>query len=171
MACWREEYMKALGERDERERASYDRISVDFITSCMYFPRNLYHISLLISVSDTNLLERTAALEAEKAANTSSTEPSSKDPASANPTEGDAQLRSDLAEALRSNGQLQTRIKAAEKELVDLRAKTKTDTRRIADLSRERATLLQKVKDRDDELRGKARFLEVWLHLEGGGKY
>lgn len=47
-------------------------------------------------------------------------------------------------------------------ELVELRAKTKADTKRIGDLAKERATLMQKVKDRDDELRGKARFLEVW---------
>ena len=45
---------------------------------------------------------------------------------------------------------------------MELRAKTKTDIRHIGDLTRERATLLQKVKDRDDELKGKARFLEVW---------
>jgi hypothetical protein len=63
---------------------------------------------------------------------------------------------------LRSKGQLQTRIKNAETELVELRVKTKADTKRIGDLTKERATLMQKVKDRDDELRGKARFLEVW---------
>jgi hypothetical protein len=85
-------------------------------------------------------------------------------------TEGDFHLRSDLAEALRSSGQLQTRIKAAEKELLELRAKTKADTRRIADLTRERVTLLQKVKDRDDELRGKAIFLQVCPEVRDGGK-
>jgi hypothetical protein len=37
------------------------------------------------------------------------------------------------------------------------------DTKRIGDLTKERVTLMQKVKDRDDELKGKARFLEVCI--------
>jgi hypothetical protein len=44
---------------------------------------------------------------------------------------------------------------------VKLRAKTKTDNKTIEDLTKERAILSQKVRDRDEELRGKARFLEV----------
>lgn len=56
---------------------------------------------------------------------------------------------------------MQTRIKTAEAELVKLRAKTKSDAKNIEDLTRERAVLSQKVKDRDEELRGKARLLEV----------
>jgi len=143
MASWREEYIQALYYRDEREKASYERISDDFIDAY------------------TKLLDRTVALEAEKAAKTSTSDPASKEPGLTSPVnDGNAQIRSDLAEALRSKGQLQTRIKNAETELVELRAKTKADTKRIGDLTRERATLMQKVKDRDDELRGKARFLE-----------
>lgn len=111
-------------------------------------------------MGDTLLLGRTAALEAEKAANTAVSVP--KDPAQPSiPNDGNAQLRSDLAEALRSNGALQARIKVAEAELVKLRAKTKSDTKIIEDLTKERAVLSQKVRDRDEELRGKARFLEV----------
>jgi hypothetical protein len=34
MRSWREEYMNALDERDQRERAGYDRISEDFIDAC-----------------------------------------------------------------------------------------------------------------------------------------
>jgi len=140
--------MKALRERDEREKASYERISVEFIEAY------------------TSLLDHTAALEREKAAHASKYDTAPKAPkvpqdlAAHDTDDEDAQLRSELAEALRSNGQLQIRIKTAEKELVDLRSKTKTDTRRIADLTRERTMLMQKVKDRDDELKGKARFLE-----------
>jgi hypothetical protein len=52
-------------------------------------------------------------------------------------------------------------VKAAEAELVKLRTKTKSDAKIIEDLTRERALLSQKVRDRDEELRGKARFLEV----------
>jgi hypothetical protein len=127
---------------------------------------------LLLTNQDTSLLDRVAALEAEKAAitSTSTPEPGPKPPASPAPAnDGTAQIRRDLAEALRSNGQLKLRVTAAEKELVTLRAKTKTDTKFIEDLSKERAVLAQKVKDRDEELKGKAKFLVVWgtyyIHL------
>lgn len=71
-------------------------------------------------------------------------------------------MRGELAEALRSNGQLQSRIKIADAELVKLRAKSKSDGRLIEDLSKERAFLSQKLKDRDEELRGKTKLLDVW---------
>jgi len=63
---------------------------------------------------------------------------------------------------LRSNGQLQSRAKVAEAELVRLQAKSKSEGKLIEDLSRERAFLSQKLKDRDEELRGKAKLLDVW---------
>jgi len=34
MPSWREEYLAALDERDGRERASYERITEDFIDAC-----------------------------------------------------------------------------------------------------------------------------------------
>jgi hypothetical protein len=34
MPSWREEYAQALDERDAREKASYERISEDFIDAC-----------------------------------------------------------------------------------------------------------------------------------------
>jgi hypothetical protein len=80
-------------------------------------------------------------------------------PATAN--NGTSQIRSDLAEAFRSNGQLQSRIRAAEAELLKLRAKSKSDTKAIEDLSKERIILARKVKDRDEELRGKTKLLGV----------
>jgi hypothetical protein len=49
--------------------------------------------------------------------------------------------------------------------LVRLKAKSKSDAKFIEDLSRERAFLSQKLKDRDEELRGKAKLLDVWKIL------
>lgn len=74
------------------------------------------------------------------------------------------QLKSDLAEALRSKGQCESRLKAAENELDKLRLKNKTDTKLVKELYAERAVLQTKVKDRDEELRGKAKLLEVYMH-------
>lgn len=71
------------------------------------------------------------------------------------------QARSELAEALRSKGQLQIRVKNAEEELEKLRVKSTAEGRRLAELTTERAILATKVKDRDEELKGKAKLLEV----------
>jgi chromosome segregation ATPase len=103
-------------------------------------------------------------LEAEKAVTLSSKDPGNapKDVvSSALPADVTIQLKSDLAEALRAKGQLQSRLKFAEDELDKLRVKTKTDTKLIKDLYAERAGLITKVKDRDEELKGKAKLLEV----------
>ncbi|TVY84221.1 Autophagy protein, partial [Lachnellula suecica] len=144
MASWRDEYIQALHERDTRQKASYQQVDDQLIEAY------------------TQLLDRTAALEAEKASRDPSTqETKPRDPGSpAPPTEATAHIRSDLAEALRSNGQLQSRIKIAEAELVKLRAKGKSEGKLIEELAKERASLAQKVKDRDEELRGKAKLLD-----------
>lgn len=36
MASWRGEYLQALQDRDEREKASYQRVDVELIEACMY---------------------------------------------------------------------------------------------------------------------------------------
>ena len=65
----------------------------------------------------------------------------------------------DLAEALRSNGQLQSRLQAAEDELARLRTKTASDDRSVRTLAAERRTLAMRLRDRDDELRQKTKLV------------
>ncbi|KAG9236586.1 autophagy-related protein 16 [Amylocarpus encephaloides] len=161
MSSWQDEYTQALRDRDSREKASYSIITDDLINAF------------------TDLLARTAALESEKAALDSSTAPSpssrnSPKPSSPSPSpspspapapsnavaEASPQLKADLASALRSNNTLQTRVKMAEAEVQKLRAKNKADTKTLETLSRGRSGLAQKVKDRDEELRGKAKLLD-----------
>ncbi|CAK7216596.1 autophagy protein 16, interacts with Atg12p-Atg5p [Sporothrix bragantina] len=72
----------------------------------------------------------------------------------------DSQLRVDLAEALRSQGKFQSRLKAAEEELETLRSKTRNDAKSIRTLTAERNALATKVRDRDEELRGKSKLVE-----------
>ncbi|KAE9373513.1 autophagy protein 16 [Stipitochalara longipes BDJ] len=142
MTSWRDDYIQALQERDHREKSNYQTVDDDLIAAF------------------TSLLDRTAALEAEKAANTSR-DPKAKDATTGSTApDGTAQIRGDLAEALRSNGQLQARTKAAETELLKLKAKSKSDGKLIGDLSKERAFLSQKLQDRDEELRGKTKLLD-----------
>lgn len=111
------------------------------------------------------MADRISALEAEKSSleslistsgkkATQSAEPSSNDP-------GVAQLKQDLAEALRSKGVTETRLRTAEEELSKLRSKSKSDTKSVRDLTADRSSLTTRLKDRDYELREKRKLIEV----------
>ncbi|OBT56090.1 hypothetical protein VE04_04165 [Pseudogymnoascus sp. 24MN13] len=135
---WRQEYLENLKQRDELEKANYDLID-----------------------AYSRLADQTAALEAKVSANSSSpipTSPGDDAPGLSN-QEGVAQVKSNLAEALRAKGQLQRRLKVTEETLEGLKTRAKADSTLIRDLSAERAQLVLKVKDRDEELRGKAQLL------------
>lgn len=115
------------------------------------------------SGSDSRLADQTAALEAKVSTNSSSpipTSPGNDAPGVSNQDEV-AQVKSDLAEALRAKGQLQRRLKVTEETFEGLKTRAKADSTLIRDLSAERAQLILKVKDRDEELRGKAQLLVV----------
>lgn len=116
------------------------------------------------------MADRISALETERAALESrlmSTGPDKANTAhpSVTPSNdpGVAQLRLELAEALRSRGVAETRLRTAEEELDKLRAKTKGDARSIRDLSAELTAQTTKLKDREYELREKRKLLEVLL--------
>ncbi|KAI1822969.1 autophagy-related protein 16 [Xylaria intraflava] len=119
----------------------------------------------------SQLADRVAALEAEKAAWTAGSKPpptkatpskplptSAADPTA--PSEGTAQLRLDLAEALRGRGQAQARLKAAETELATLKSKTQAEGKRVTDLTAERNMLKSRVRDLNEELEKKKKFLK-----------
>ncbi|KAI2470655.1 autophagy protein 16 [Annulohypoxylon bovei var. microspora] len=148
MPDWRSDYLNSL---QEAERNS--PVNKDLVQAC------------------SQLADRVAALEAEKTVwKTSgkqqllSEKPSSgKATATTETTNSDssvAQLRLNLAEALRSKGQLQSRLKTAEDELQKLRTKTKVDTKRISDLTIERNSIAAKLGDRNEELIGKNKMLK-----------
>ncbi|EXA45876.1 hypothetical protein FOQG_06099 [Fusarium oxysporum f. sp. raphani 54005] len=110
------------------------------------------------------MADRISALEAEKnglealVANSGTptaqpAEPSTNDP-------GVAQLKQDLAEALRSKGVTEKRLRAGEEELMQLRAKHKADTKSIRDLTADRNSLTTRLKDREYELREKRKLIE-----------
>ncbi|KAI1469525.1 autophagy protein 16 [Daldinia caldariorum] len=153
MNDWRSEYLSSL---QEAERSN--PVNKDLVQAC------------------SQLADRVAALEAEKAVWQTSTATNPPASLSSGKTAGIttdhnntaaaadpsvvAQLKLDLAEALRSKGQLQSRLKAAEDELRGLRAKTKVDAKRIGDLAAERNALSAKLKDRNEELAGKNKMLK-----------
>ncbi|GMF77870.1 unnamed protein product [Aspergillus oryzae] len=66
----------------------------------------------------------------------------------------------DLSEAQRSRSELQDRLTRTTAELEKLRKRSSQDSRRIGVLEKEAAQLQLRLKDRDEELKGKAKLLD-----------
>lgn len=120
----------------------------------------------------SQLADRIAVLEAEKAAllaeqqasisSTAGSKPrpdKGTEPADVNEGPLVAKLRFDLAEALRARGQFQIRLQAADEELARLRSTTAADARTIRELTKERRALSLKLRDREDELKVKTKLV------------
>ncbi|PYH44597.1 ATG16 family protein [Aspergillus saccharolyticus JOP 1030-1] len=160
MAHWREEYSAALAARDRREKAN----------TALY---DAY----------TNLADRTA-----RSATTSSTNPTTSTSTALPPASTTTELsnrhyhpqtpssttttitsteetllastRADLAAAQRSRTSLQTQLTRVTADLDRLRKQSTQNTKRIQASEQEIARLQMRLKDRDEELRGKAKLLE-----------
>ncbi|CAF9930639.1 MAG: hypothetical protein ALECFALPRED_004696 [Alectoria fallacina] len=152
MPSWRDDYLNALDERDKKEKANqavYD--------------------------SYAKLADRTASLQAARSAEATRIQeeprpsPNPKDHKTgrekavpSSPTTGDvtAKVRQDLSEAQRSRGLMEARLQSVIEELQKLKIQSSLDSKRIGELSKEKATLITGMRDRDEELRGKAKLLE-----------
>ncbi len=56
---------------------------------------------------------------------------------------------------------MEARLQSVTEELQKLKIQSSLDKKRIGELSKEKATLTTGMRDRDEELRGKAKLLEV----------
>ncbi|KAL1990850.1 hypothetical protein VTN49DRAFT_5853 [Thermomyces lanuginosus] len=154
MGNWRDDYYAALGVRDEREQAN----------------KSLYD-------TYTRLADRTAAARAltpgtitpappqsspSQSQSSQSRRGASTPQADTGQSLSDAvkTARDELAAAQRSRSELQERLNRATAELEKLKAQAQRDQRRIATLESERAHLQLRLKDRDEELREKAKLLD-----------
>lgn len=125
-------------------------------------------------VPDTKLADRTAAFQQAASAalrtkpqDDMASPPKPKDLKShASPNRGDAiaKVRQDLGEAQRSRGLMATKLQSVVEELNKLRLQSSLDTKRVDDLTKEKSVLTTGVRDRDEELRAKAKLLEVAQH-------
>ncbi|TDZ18845.1 Autophagy-related protein 16 [Colletotrichum orbiculare MAFF 240422] len=145
-ADWRSEYLATF-----REQEKHNPVNLEIVQLC------------------SQLSDRIAALEAEKEVLKSKLSPATSnakasaaaaapDAISSDPTITQLQLH--LAEALRSNGTLQTRAKSAEEELQVLHKKTREDARQVKQLTEEKTDLARKLRDREHELREKRKLVE-----------
>lgn len=132
----------------------------------------LFHI--LTASLDTKLADRTAASQNAPAEGAIKEDPSpspnQKDrkasrekgaPSSPIPGDAIAKARQDLSEAQRSRGLMETRLQAVTEEVNKLKIQTSLDSKRIGELAKEKVVLNTKMRDREEELRGKAKLLEV----------
>ncbi|KAK3934926.1 autophagy protein 16 [Diplogelasinospora grovesii] len=158
MPGWRDEYLAGIWDAEKN-----NPVNDELVQAC------------------SQLADRVASLEAEKAAlsqavpnqtpnpssrpssalsRSASKAPSKKDPTNTSTETSDSadsstisRLRLELAEALRSKGQFQTRLQKADDELSRLRDKSTSDYKQIRDLTAHQRSLTVKLRDREEELR------------------
>ncbi|RJE22701.1 autophagy protein [Aspergillus sclerotialis] len=128
------------------------------------------HLLTPISILDTQLADRTSRLTtssipAESQPTVSSSQASlAKKPLPGEPgqslQETLAATRADLSDAQRSRSELQEKLNHVSIDLEKLRKKSTQDARRISTLESQRTQLQLRLKDRDEELRGKAKLLD-----------
>ncbi|CAL5871108.1 uncharacterized protein PFLUO_LOCUS5354 [Penicillium psychrofluorescens] len=157
MPHWREEYAAALAARDRREQANgalYDAYTklADRTSALAAAPRA------------TGPSPPTAHKVSSEAQRSIPSPITTKKQLSAEPGTHLTDLlnatRTDLSEAQRSRSELQDRLNRITTEVEKLRKKSGQDGRRISALESERVHLQLRLKDRDEELRGKAKLLE-----------
>ncbi len=154
MSTWRDQYLAALQGRDKVESANL----------------GLYDYCTKLADEKAEL-QKTAAAQApsEEDEAPTSPQPSSlismgmrrvTSPAARPDSPTVAQIRQDLAKAQQERGDLQSRLDAVQRELETLKSKAKVDNKRIARLNASVSQLTVKLRDREEELRGKAKLIE-----------
>ncbi|KAL8763234.1 MAG: hypothetical protein Q9184_000952, partial [Pyrenodesmia sp. 2 TL-2023] len=68
--------------------------------------------------------------------------------------------RTDLSEAQRTRGVIQSRLQAVSNDLQQSRLQTALDKKRLNELTTDKAVLTLRLRDRDEELKGKAKLIE-----------
>ena len=123
--------------------------------------------------SDTKLADRTASLQSAlvspPAKEDTTSSPKLKDrkasleQATSRSTTPDAiaKVRQDLSEAQRSRGLMETKLQSVTEELKKLKIQSSLDRKKISELTKEKAILTTGLRDRDEELKGKTKLLEV----------
>ncbi|KAI9856530.1 MAG: hypothetical protein M1813_008908 [Trichoglossum hirsutum] len=149
MSAWREEYLQGLEDRDRREKVNLEiftsyTILADRTSVLLGCPREGY----IPSGQDSSVTARGHPNAVHDGVPSEVL------------TQTVAVLRLDLAEAQRSKGQLQMQLKATNEELEMLKHKSDREGRALIQLSAERATLATRIRDRDEELKGKSKLLE-----------
>ncbi|KIY03754.1 uncharacterized protein Z520_00445 [Fonsecaea multimorphosa CBS 102226] len=178
MATWKEQYLAALQDRDRVEKANL--ALYEYCTKLADERAELYKKARLAEKASPS--ENTPVPEPpvtspgwgiRRVTSPSIQGGTRPDSPSATATASIlAQLRQDLSKAQTERADLQSRLDTALRELETLKGKAKADSKRIAQLNASVSQLTVKLRDRDEELRGKAKLIEdvqdenVTLNLE-----
>lgn len=147
MVHWREEYFAALAVRDESEKANISLYDA--------------YTRLANRTSRTATTTIPSGPQPDVVAGEKKQRKLSNEPA-ASITDILTATRADLSEAQRSRSELQGRLDRVTADLGKLQKRSAQDQRRISALESERTNLRLRLRDRDEELRGKAKLLDVW---------
>jgi chromosome segregation ATPase len=128
------------------------------------------HLCQTNRLADTRLADRTAELSQKPSPEALPENDAERTPAVAGkraskltsppPTESLSQIRQDLMKAQQDRAELQTRLDIVTKELETLKTKSKTDAKRITQLSAGVTQMTVRLRDREEELRGKSKLVE-----------
>ncbi|TGO68325.1 hypothetical protein BOTNAR_0026g00120 [Botryotinia narcissicola] len=156
MASWRDDYIKALQDRDEREQTSYQRFDPSFIDAYTQLHDKVSAQTAAAAVNDTS---STSAKPSSLSSSATSQKAISKNAIQTQSSTSSEvlQLRASLSEALRSSSHFQSRLKITETSLQALRTKSASVSKQLETLTRERNILERKIRDRDEELRAKTK--------------
>lgn len=148
MVSWQEEYLSALRDRDRTEK--FNKPMYDAYTKLAH---RAAHLDALIPNKSLTSSSLTVAQTAKTNIVTA--------PHMSTAT-GDAltRTRQDLSEAQRSKGVMQSRLELATEELQKRKLQSQLDNKRIGELTTERASLTTRMRDQDEELKGKGKLLE-----------
>lgn len=145
MVHWREEYFAALAVRDESEKANISLYDA--------------YTRLANRTSRTATTTIPSGPQPDVVAGEKKQRKLSNEPA-ASITDILTATRADLSEAQRSRSELQGRLDRVTADLGKLQKRSAQDQRRISALESERTNLRLRLRDRDEELRGKAKLLD-----------
>ena len=150
MADWADQYLAALRARDEVEKANLE----------------LYNYCSRLADQKAKL-EKKARVDRGAEENPPASPPPTlaglrrvTSPPARSESPSVIQMRQDLAQAQQQRGDLQTRLDTASRELETAKAKSRTDTKKINQLTANVSQLTLKLRDRDEELRGKAKLVK-----------
>lgn len=153
MAHWRGEYAAALAARDRHEKANVTTYNA-------YTKLADRTASSAVGTPDT---PGTAAQQSIAPAPVADPRQQAPLVQRTSPQDILSTTRVDLAEAQRSRTELHERLARATTELERLRKRNNHDAKRINSMEAEIANLQLRLRDRDEELKGKAKLLEVCL--------
>ncbi|KAI9793868.1 MAG: hypothetical protein M1816_007120 [Peltula sp. TS41687] len=182
---WRAEYMQALRARDVYEKANHSlfltfHIHIRSSTPCKRSPDTTLadRTAALLLLGNHSNNQPAHTVDAVKNPTSTATTTAAAAAAAAAASPGDikgkassaaaaaaaaaeaTRLRRDLAEAQRSKAALDGRLKRCSEELERTKKTAASSSRRVEELSAERMSLIRAVRDRDEELKEKAKLFQ-----------